>query len=47
MVKNYFENYEDIESKDLTQQQIVQEIAKYRLGNIDGLSNLLERIRSS
>jgi len=33
-------------AKDLTQQQIVQEIAKYGLGNIDGLSQLLEIIRT-
>lgn len=33
-------------AKDLTQQEIVQEIAKFGLGNIEGLSKLLEGIRS-
>lgn len=33
-------------AKDLTQQEIVQEIVKYGLGNIDGLSKLLAGLRS-
>ncbi|MCV0410700.1 hypothetical protein [Nitrosopumilus sp.] len=33
-------------AKNLSQQEIVQEIAKYGLGNIDGLSNLLEGLRN-